>query len=414
MKITRLELEDFRSYARARIDFLPGTNAIIGANGSGKSSLLQAIGFALFDFRENTLSDCLREGAKSGGVIVRLESSLDGREYEVERRISGQSTTRYRVYDCELGTIIAEGGESVRNWIHQHLRIDESIDPATLFEHTIGVPQGLLTSTFQQAPAVRQAIFNRVLQVDEYERARGNLRDTVRHLTDLIHHLERRVDRMEERLLDLDPRVREEAQLREEIGKLQQVLASLEQRLEELGRAVSRLDQQEEQIREIERSLQELQTKAEYQRSLLASAQAGLEQARAAQELVAASQAGYAAYEAAEQAWRDLERKRTLRDQLLARDARLRSELAGTRAGLERIERALQDIASAERRIGELAPLAQRQKDLEEQLRAAERDHSRLELARRQESIAAAEYQRVSDDLRIKEDGFQQATTLEQ
>mgnify|MGYP000596944186 CR=1 FL=1 len=83
MLITHLELEDFKSYAAERIDFHPGTNAIIGANGAGKSSLLEAIGFALFDHRGAGLASRLREGADSGRVVVGLVSSFDEREYEL-------------------------------------------------------------------------------------------------------------------------------------------------------------------------------------------------------------------------------------------------------------------------------------------------------------------------------------------
>ncbi len=44
MHLTALELIDFRSYARAMISFEPGVNLIVGANGQGKTNLLEAIG----------------------------------------------------------------------------------------------------------------------------------------------------------------------------------------------------------------------------------------------------------------------------------------------------------------------------------------------------------------------------------
>jgi len=44
MHLTALELIDFRSYARAMVSFEPGVNLIVGANGQGKTNLLEAIG----------------------------------------------------------------------------------------------------------------------------------------------------------------------------------------------------------------------------------------------------------------------------------------------------------------------------------------------------------------------------------
>lgn len=44
MHLTALELTDFRSYVHAMVSFEPGVNLIVGANGQGKTNLLEAIG----------------------------------------------------------------------------------------------------------------------------------------------------------------------------------------------------------------------------------------------------------------------------------------------------------------------------------------------------------------------------------
>lgn len=43
MRITHLALEDFRSYERADIELAPGVTALVGANGAGKTNVLEAI-----------------------------------------------------------------------------------------------------------------------------------------------------------------------------------------------------------------------------------------------------------------------------------------------------------------------------------------------------------------------------------
>ena len=43
MKIKRLELNSFRIFEQATFDFQPGMNLIVGINGIGKSSVLDAL-----------------------------------------------------------------------------------------------------------------------------------------------------------------------------------------------------------------------------------------------------------------------------------------------------------------------------------------------------------------------------------
>ena len=45
MIVTRLELVDFRNYATPSFDFQPGTTAVVGHNGQGKTNLAEAMAY---------------------------------------------------------------------------------------------------------------------------------------------------------------------------------------------------------------------------------------------------------------------------------------------------------------------------------------------------------------------------------
>ena len=105
MLITRIELQNTKSYRDDVVTFAEGTNAICGENGAGKSTLLEAIGFALFDYLPYTQADFVREGEKTATIAVSFTSSQDGREYQVVRRCGASSD--YYVYDPELEARVA-------------------------------------------------------------------------------------------------------------------------------------------------------------------------------------------------------------------------------------------------------------------------------------------------------------------
>jgi DNA repair protein SbcC/Rad50 len=101
MQILAVDLENVKSYEKAKITFSQGVNAIVGHNGAGKSTILEAIGFVLFDALDYNQNDFIRGGAKSAQARVSFVSNADERAYEVERRIG--SGAHYVVFDPDLG-----------------------------------------------------------------------------------------------------------------------------------------------------------------------------------------------------------------------------------------------------------------------------------------------------------------------
>ena len=74
MQIRSLALRDFRSYAEAGIDFADGLTAVVGANGLGKTNLLEAIGFVAGAGSLRGAADgaMIRDGADQ--AVIRCEA----------------------------------------------------------------------------------------------------------------------------------------------------------------------------------------------------------------------------------------------------------------------------------------------------------------------------------------------------
>ena len=64
MHLARVWLTDFRGYATAEVDLDPGLTAVVGANGEGKSNLLEAVGLAR---RPALVPGCAHRGPGPGG-----------------------------------------------------------------------------------------------------------------------------------------------------------------------------------------------------------------------------------------------------------------------------------------------------------------------------------------------------------
>lgn len=96
MRITRLWLHDFRSYHQLELDLDVGLTAIIGANGVGKTNLLEALGVlaTLKSFRGSPTDSMVRRGAET--AIVRAEGVRDDRPVLIELELS-RARTRAQV-----------------------------------------------------------------------------------------------------------------------------------------------------------------------------------------------------------------------------------------------------------------------------------------------------------------------------
>jgi exonuclease SbcC len=91
MRIKKIILENIRSYENQEINFVSGSTLLSGDIGSGKTSVLLAIEFALFGLQPGQRgSALLRNGASTGKVKLIFE--VDGNEIEIERTLKKGKT----------------------------------------------------------------------------------------------------------------------------------------------------------------------------------------------------------------------------------------------------------------------------------------------------------------------------------
>ena len=178
MIFKKLELKNFKSHANTTLDFNPGISLIVGENGAGKSSIFEAITFALFKvYSAKTITDLVRSNKNIGDKIemmVKLTFYTNNHEYRVERGVtlakSSKSTSE--LYKITNGNeeIIASGNKAVDNEIEIILSMDSST-----FLNAIHIRQGEIADLIDKTPATRKKLIGKLLKLEELEKAYENL-----------------------------------------------------------------------------------------------------------------------------------------------------------------------------------------------------------------------------------------------
>ena len=100
MFVDHLQLADFRSYAAVDVALGPGVAVFIGANGQGKTNLVEAVAYlsTLSSYRVAADQPLVRVGAERAIVRARVTAGLDDpRQLQVEVEITPGSANRARL-----------------------------------------------------------------------------------------------------------------------------------------------------------------------------------------------------------------------------------------------------------------------------------------------------------------------------
>jgi len=371
MHITEVELENIKSHVDSRFEFQPGKIAITGENGAGKTSIIEAIAWAIFDNLDYKKEEFIRRGEKKGLVRVTFISSVDERKYTVLR----DTDTSYYVFDPIFGAKfarqpdrLADRKEEVARFVRQHLGVEPGTDLKALFRQAIGVPQGTFTAIFLEGPAERKAAFDKLLRVEEYREGAEKLRDTARYLENQITEARVRLARMESDISRVDDAEKEIAELCLKIETLANDLKQLESLIGEKRSEVSAFDLKEKHVAELKAAADRLRSEKERADIIFRQREAERNAAKESAEKVEGVLANANRHTEVLGRIVELERERRERDAIRSELAKTEAALVNVTAEQKNIQQSLENALKAHREIEELRPKVAEQKSLQKEV----------------------------------------------
>ena len=284
--ITSIKLKNWKSHLDSELSFSKGVNALIGIMGSGKTSVMQGIAFALFGTfsgirsKRIGLDDLIMSKPHSkDSASVELEFVLKGKTYSVKRTLErGKGTGSAEIR--EGGKLLEVNPKGVTRTVERILQMDYD-----LFQRAVYSEQNALDYFLQIPKGKRMQQIDSMLKLDRFEKAREaavkiknntfNLRQ--QRLRDIEEMKERR---FEERIKSIEREIREKYEergvLAKERERLAQKLNLMEKRFEKKESAVSELRSKIADIngmiislqRDIKERLERLREKEEAEKKL--------------------------------------------------------------------------------------------------------------------------------------------------
>ena len=310
--IRNIKLHNIRSYLDAEIPLERGTILFEGDIGSGKSTILMAIEFALFGTSDRGFYEkLLRKGSKEGWVEVEFEHG--GFVYKVYRSL--EKTSRERIKSGESYFITPEGKMylgplEIKTKILGLLGVNVSSKKKKtlpIVKYAIYTPQEMMKEILMGSKDERKEVIRKIFKIDEYEIARKNLDIVLSNLRGESRIIEKKKSELEEEKRNLEDiskkleiwekdraeSLRERDTKKKELDEVEKSLKFLKEKREKYNRLEKEIDklnaELEGELREIERERKKLEEMkaAEKRVKELSSAKERYEKLREERESIA-------------------------------------------------------------------------------------------------------------------------------
>lgn len=177
MKLKKIKLENIRSYLDEEIEFPEGSILLSGDIGSGKTSVLLGIEFALFGLQPGQRGNSILRNGKDA-ARVELEFEVSGKIIRVERTLKRNKRSVTQDYSA----IIIDGEKEEMSVTELKDKVLQLLDypkefsrkQNLLYRFTVYTPQEEMKEIITQDPATRVNTLRHVFGIDKYKKILEN------------------------------------------------------------------------------------------------------------------------------------------------------------------------------------------------------------------------------------------------
>lgn len=261
MRILSIHLKNIKSHRDTELTFSAGINVLSGPNGVGKSTVFEAIGYALFgvdarDFVSN-VDRFLSIGTKKGEIAVTF--STDANEtWRVTRTVG--TPTKWLLAKAQGGAFEVEEHarlEETEARIAELLGLNNGRPLAEQFKLVIGPFQNEFLGPFViKQPTKRQEAFDEILGIDAWRKTYKSTSALLSAVQEKIKIIAVEIEAKEAQVVVLPEREDELAKIKTDAEALRKVLSSQTDALRDVEKQLIELDGQEKGIAALQAEIQ--------------------------------------------------------------------------------------------------------------------------------------------------------------
>ncbi|MDH2315524.1 SMC family ATPase [Fusobacterium nucleatum] len=166
MIIKKVQLENYRSHSNTTVEFTKGVNLILGKNGRGKTSILEAISTVMFNTKDRsgkeTGKSYIKFGEKSSKVDIDFIAN-DGREYNLKTEFFKTKPKKQTLKDM----IGSEYDGDIQEKLEELCGIKKGFEET--YENIVIAKQNEFINIFKAKPKDREEIFNKIFNTQIYK-----------------------------------------------------------------------------------------------------------------------------------------------------------------------------------------------------------------------------------------------------
>jgi exonuclease SbcC len=268
MILESIHLNNIRSYVEEEIKFPQGSTLLAGDIGTGKSTILLAIEFALFGTAKGQLQgeSLLRKGANEGSVLLTFTLGNDRITLKTTHKKKNDGINQGAGYvilnnSKKEGTAVELKAQILNILGYPKEMLTKKND---LYRYTVYTPQEEMKHILYDSPDERQDTLRRIFGIDKYKNIRENAAVFLRALKEKQKELDIRLEGLQgdkelKEKLDSDClRIRQELKENEKLQqKTEEELREIRGQLRETEKKSKRLGESKRELAMQEQSLQE-------------------------------------------------------------------------------------------------------------------------------------------------------------